>query len=159
MPTPNINHLSLVKQGTLLDWYLPDPLAAELPLPMAEAGVSAGFPSPAGDYIELKIDLNTELVPRPSSTFYARVKGQSMKDIGITDGDILVIDKSLEPRDGDTVVCYIDGGFTVKNISIKDKKVCLLPANPRYPVIEISPDDEFIVWGVVTYNIQNLGRR
>jgi len=122
---------------------------------MAEGGIAAGFPSPAQDYVDLKIDLNKELIANPSSTFYARVKGNSMIDAGISDGDILVIDKSLVPRDGDTAVCYIDGEFTLKYIRIETEGVFLVPANPAFPIIKVNENNHFHIWGIVTYSIKN----
>lgn len=126
-----------------------------LQLPMAEGGIAAGFPSPAQDYVDLKIDLNKELIANPSSTFYARVKGNSMIDAGISDGDILVIDKSLLPQDGDTAVCFIDGEFTLKYIRMESDGFYLVPANPAYPVIKVNEENHFHIWGIVTYSIKN----
>lgn len=126
-----------------------------LPLPMVDGGIAAGFPSPAQDYIDLKIDLNKELIANPSSTFYGRVKGASMEDAGIKDGDILVIDKSLEPQDGDTAVCFIDGEFTLKYIKIEPDAVYLVPANPLFQPLKVTEDNNFCIWGVVTYSIKN----
>ena len=88
-------------------------LLSELDLPYADGGVRAGFPSPAQDYMDRSIDLNRELVPHPESTFYGRVEGDSMEDRGIFEGDIMVIDKSLEPRNGDVAVCMVDGEYTL----------------------------------------------
>lgn len=129
-----------------------------LPLPLIEGGISAGFPSPAQDYIDLKIDLNKELIANPSSTFYGRVKGSSMKDAGILDGDILVIDKSLEPQDGDTAVCFIDGEFTLKYIKIEKDAVYLVPANSEFQPLKVTEENNFCIWGVVTYSIKNHKR-
>jgi DNA polymerase V len=130
-----------------------------LTLPMIEGGISAGFPSPAQDYIDLKIDLNKELINNPNSTFYGRVKGSSMKDAGIVDGDILVIDKSLEPQDGDTAICFIDGEFTLKYIKIEPDAVYLVPANSKFQPIKITEENNFCIWGVVTYSIKNHNKR
>jgi DNA polymerase V len=91
--------------------------------PLAGATVSAGFPSPADDYMEAGIDLNRELIRNPGSTFFGRVKGTSMKDSGINDGDVLIIDKSVEPSNGAIAVCYLDGEFTVKRIRIEKEVV------------------------------------
>ena len=128
---------------------------AELNLPMIEGGISAGFPSPAADYIDLKIDLNKELIANPSSTFYGRVRGSSMLDAGISDGDILIIDKSLEAKDGDTVVCFIDGEFTLKYIKIEVDAVFLVPANENFKPIKVTEENNFCIWGVVTYSIRH----
>ena len=97
-------------------------LSSKLPLPFADQGVKAGFPSPAQDYMTDSIDLNRELIRHPATTFYARADGDSMKDCGIDDGDLLVIDKSLDPLDGDIVVAYIDGEFTLKTVRFDEKE-------------------------------------
>jgi DNA polymerase V len=132
---------------------------AEVSLPLAENGISAGFPSPAQDYIDLSLDLNKELIANPSSTFYGRVRGESMKDAGIQDGDLLIIDKSLEPQDGDTAVCFIDGEFTLKYIKIEKDAVYLIPANPAFKPIKVTEDNNFCIWGIVTYSIKNHKHR
>ena len=123
---------------------------------MAQDGIHAGFPSPATDYMTQAIDLNKELVKHPAATFYGRVVGDSMIDAGVDEGDILVIDKSLEARDGDMAVCFVDGEFTLKYIHIQDGGIVLKPANPKYPEIEISEGVNFKMWGVVTYIIKKI---
>ena len=123
---------------------------------MAQSGIHAGFPSPASDYMTQAIDLNKELVKHPAATFYGRVVGDSMIDAGVDEGDILVIDKSLEPQDGDMAVCFVDGEFTLKNLHFHDGGLTLRPANPRYPKIEISEGVDFKMWGVVTYVIKKV---
>ena len=131
-------------------------LSTELDLPFATEGIRAGFPSPAQDYMTDSIDLNKELVLHPATTFYARAVGNSMTSFGISDGDLLVIDKSIEPVDGDIVVAFIDGEFTLKKI-MKDENECnlwLVPGNEDYPPIKITEENDFIVWGVLTYNIK-----
>lgn len=128
--------------------------SSSMELPLIDGGIAAGFPSPAQDYIDLKIDLNKELIDNPSSTFYARVKGSSMIDAGISDGDILVIDKSLEPHDGDTAVCFIDGEFTLKSIKIEPNAIFLIPANSKFSPIKVTEDNNFCIWGIVTYSIK-----
>jgi len=129
---------------------------SELELPYISAGISAGFPSPALDFIDLSIDLNRHLIKHPSSTFYGRVKGDSMKDAGIHDGDLLVIDKSLEAADDKIAVCYIDGEFTLKRIKL-DKNCCwLMPANDAYQPIMVSEDNDFMIWGIVTHVIKKM---
>lgn len=132
-----------------------------LPLPYADGGIRAGFPSPAQDYMDQVIDLNKELVRNPSTTFYGRVCGDSMKDAGLDEGDILVIDKSRELEDGEMAVCYIDGEFTVKYVEIDTKRkiVWLVPANPDYPNIEVTPDNDFLIWGIVTYVIKDKRKK
>ncbi len=134
-------------------------ISTSLPLPYAEDGIRAGFPNPAQDYMELAIDLNKELIRHPSSTFYGRVIGDSMKDEGIEEGDILVIDKSLELMNDDLAVVLVDGEFTVKRVQIEEDAVYLVPSNPDYPVIKVTEDNEFQVWGIVTYTIKNNRRR
>lgn len=147
-----------ISNSTNIEFYSAN-TSSILTLPMIEGGISAGFPSPAQDYIDLKIDLNKELINTPSSTFYGRVKGSSMKDAGIVDGDILVIDKSLEPQDGDTAICFIDGEFTLKYIKIEPDAVYLVPANSKFQPIKITEENNFCIWGVVTYSIKNHNKR
>jgi DNA polymerase V len=149
-----MNKLTKISQSANLEFFSAN-VDSVLALPMAEGGIAAGFPSPAQDYVDLKIDLNRELISNPSSTFYARVKGSSMMDAGISDGDILVIDKSLEPQDGDTAVCFIDGEFTLKFIRIEADGVFLVPANPAFHPIKITDDNHFYIWGIVTYSIKS----
>lgn len=136
-------------------------LSSSLPLPYADQGVRAGFPSPAQDYLSESIDLNRELVRHPATTFYARACGDSMKDCGIDDGDLLVIDKSLEPHDGDIVVAFIDGDFTLKKVKFDDENKCiwLVPANDEYSSIKITEDNNFLIWGVLTYSIKRQLRK
>jgi DNA polymerase V len=134
------------------------PLSPEsaLHLPMAATGISAGFPSPAEEYMEAGIDLNLELIRNPDATFFGRVKGYSMKDAGISDGDVLVIDKSLEPRNGSIAVCFLDGEFTVKRILKENDSVFLLPANNEFKPVRITEENDFLVWGIVTYVIKKM---
>ena len=134
-------------------------ISSSLSLPYAEEGVRAGFPSPAQDYMEMAIDLNKEIVKHPSSTFYGRVVGDSMKDEGIEEGDILVIDKSLELMNDDLAVCFVDGEFTVKRVRIEENAAYLLPSNPAYSVIKVTADNDFLVWGIVTYTIKKNRRK
>lgn len=123
---------------------------------MAQSGIHAGFPSPATDYMTQAIDLNKELVRHPAATFYGRVVGDSMIDAGVEEGDILVIDKSLEPQEGDMAVCFVDGEFTLKHLHFHEGGITLRPANSAYPEIELSEGMEFKVWGVVTYVIKKV---
>ena len=127
-----------------------------LELPMVSEGISAGFPSPAMDFTDLSIDLNKHLIKHPSSTFYGRVKGESMKDEGIHDGDLLVIDKSIRPADGKIAVCYLDGEFTIKRIRIDKDIIWLMPANDKYTPIKVTPDNDFLIWGIVTHVIKSF---
>lgn len=141
--------------------------------PMATEAVHAGFPSPATDYMDGVIDLNKELVRHPESTFYGRVAGDSMIDAGVFEGDILVIDKSLEPQEGDMAVCFVDGEFALKYISFHDpgtpsrhsgkaqssynilphREMWLLPANKTYKPVHVTESNDFTIWGTVTYVI------
>lgn len=123
---------------------------------MAQDGIHAGFPSPASDYMTQAIDLNHELVRHPEATFYGRVVGDSMIDAGVEEGDILVIDKSLDAQDGDMAVCFVDGEFTLKYIRFKEDGLVLVPANPKYRPIEIGEGVDFKMWGVVTYVIKKV---
>ncbi|MGL4412353.1 MAG: LexA family protein [Bacteroidales bacterium] len=127
---------------------------SELHVPFIESSIAAGFPSPCQDYMDGSIDFNKELIRNPSSTFSARVSGNSMVDEGIDDGDILVVDRSLKPVDGKIVVSYIDGEFTLKRLRIDESGVWLQAANQAYPPIRISQESNFQVWGVVTYIIK-----
>ena len=129
---------------------------AELELPVVSGGISAGFPSPALDFVDLTIDLNKHIVKHPSATFYGRVKGQSMKDEGINDGDLLVIDKSLHPVDGKIAVCYIDGEFTIKKIKFEKDSCWLIPANEKYQPVKVTSDNDFLIWGIVTHVIKSF---
>ena len=136
----------------------PDLSGEAVQLPLAGGGVSAGFPSPAEDYAEMSLDLNKELVRNPASTFFARVSGVSMIDEGIGDGDLLVIDRAAEVRDGVLAVCCIDGDFTLKRVRVDRGEGCLwlVPANPDYRPIRVSQEDDFRIWGVVRYVIKKF---
>lgn len=120
--------------------------------------VKAGFPSPAEDCRE-EFDLKALVVRHPAATFYFVVDGCSMVDAGMDDGDIIVVDKSLEPYDGCKAICYVDGGYTVKKVCIEGGRITLLPMNEdtkRFRPIEVAPEDRFTVWGVVTYVIKKI---
>lgn len=117
--------------------------------------VKAGFPSPADDMHE-KLDLVRMLVKHPASTFFFRISGTSMVDASLDEGDIIIVDKSLDPYDGCIAVCYIDGEFTVKRVAIDSEGVSLMPANRRYKPIRISAENNFIVWGIVTFVIKKV---
>ena len=124
--------------------------------PLFLASVSAGFPSPAEDYIEGRLDLNRHLIKHPAATFFVRVAGDSMIDAGIHPGDILVVDRALEPQDSNVVIAVIDGELTVKRISQRHGKLFLMPDNEAYQPLEILAEMEFEVWGVVTSVIHSL---
>lgn len=117
--------------------------------------IHAGFPSPAADHTGERIDLVREMTPHPDTTFYARVEGDSMRDAGILDGDIVVIDRSLEPHNGDFIAAFVDGEYTLKEYQFDETNLCayLIPHNPDFPTIRVSAANQFIVWGVVTYAI------
>ncbi len=121
-----------------------------------EGRVQAGFPSPAqGEYADT-IDLNRALITNPSATFCARVIGNSMVDAGINEGDLLIIDRSLTPHDGSIAVCFIDGDFTVKRLSVRDEGIFLTPANADFPEMAVPEDSNFQVWGVVSHIIKRV---
>ena len=138
-----------------LEWYKPE-INTPTDLPLAESSVRAGFPSPADDHLEERLDLTRLVVTHPDATFYARVEGDSMKDECVEDGDLLVVDKSLDPQDGNLVVSYIDGEFTLKRIRLTDDKILLVPANKKSPTIEIDPQSDFRVWGIVRYVVKKM---
>ncbi len=134
--------------------------ASTLPLLYADGGIRAGFPSPAQDYIAESIDLNSTLIKHPASTFYAKVVGESMSGEGITEGDILIIDRSVEAEHGDLAVCCLNGEFTLKRLCMnRDDKIYLMPSNRKFRPIEVTRDDDFMVWGVVMYTIKANRRR
>jgi DNA polymerase V len=123
---------------------------------LAEEGISAGFPSPADDFKETRISLDRELVKNKEATFYARVSGDSMVGAGLDDGDLLVIDRSLNPENGKIAVCLVDGEFTVKRIKKENNKLYLMPENKKYKPIELKEENELIIWGVVEYVIKKV---
>ena len=123
---------------------------------LVEQGISAGFPSPANDFKEVRISLDKELIKNQESTFYARVSGNSMEGAGLLDGDLITVDRSLNPENNKIAVCLIDGEFTVKRIVLKGGKLYLKPENKNYSIIEISDNNEFIIWGIVKYVIKKL---
>ena len=129
-----------------------------LSLPYVEDGVQSGFPSPAQDHISETIDLNKELIEHPAATFYGRVSGDSMIEEGIEEGDVLIIDRSLEPQNKDLTICFVDDGFTLKRIIIEKDKVWLKPSNESFDPILITNENRFIIWGVVTYVIKKYRR-
>lgn len=133
--------------------------ATNLPLPFADDGIRAGFPSPAQDYMDKSLDFNRELIRHPAATFYAKVVGQSMINAGIDEGDIIVVDRALTPRQNDIVVAYVNGEFTMKYLDLSMKEfgeIWLRPGNDAYPPFRITPDDECTIWGVVAKIIKNL---
>ncbi len=121
-----------------------------------ESRVQAGFPSPAQSEYAESIDLNRALITNPAATFCARVIGDSMVDAGINEGDLLIIDRSLNPCDGNIAVCFVDGEFTVKRLSVRDDGIYLTPANAAFPELKVGEDNNFVVWGVVSHIIKRL---
>ena len=126
-----------------------------LVLPMIPA-ISAGFPSPAADFIDVNIDLGKELIRNPSSSFLGRVRGNSMQDVGIGDRDILIIDKSLPADDGRIAVCFLDGDFTVKRIQYTEDGCWLVAENPKFKPIKVTKENDFVIWGIVVYVIKAM---
>lgn len=124
--------------------------------PIFIATVPAGFPSPAADYEEGKLDLNKHLIKNPTATFFVRVAGDSMLKAGIHGGDLLVVDRSIEPKDKNVVIAVVNGELTVKRIRIRRNKVMLIAENDAYQSREINDQTEFEVWGVVTNVIHAL---
>lgn len=141
--------------ATTLEFYIPD-YSSNTEIPFFDVGISAGFPSPAGDFIELTIDLNKEFIKNKDTTFFAKVKGHSMKNAGINDGDFLIIDKSLEPQNNKIAICQVDGEFTVKRIKIEKNIVWLIAENEDYQPIKITPENEFMIWGIVIHSIKTF---
>lgn len=121
-----------------------------------DTGISAGFPSPADDFKEQRLSLDDELVKNKEATFYAKVSGQSMIGAGLDDNDLLVIDRSLEPENNRIAVCFLDGEFTVKRLRVSKDEVWLQPENPNYPIIKITEDNNFLIWGIVTNVIKKV---
>ena len=135
---------------------LPSEFNKRLKLHYAQA-IKAGFPSPAEDYSHETLDFNRDLIRNPEATFYGKVDGDSMIEAGINDGDIAVIDRSIEAEDGDIVVGYINDEFTIKYLDLRHRKdgyIELRPANKDFKPIRIDSDDDFEVWGVVIWTIK-----
>jgi DNA polymerase V len=147
--------LKFLTQKNTLDFYTPED-SNPLEIVLTQTGISAGFPSPADDFKEFKISLDKTLVKNREATFYAKVSGQSMVGAGIDDGDLLVVDKSLEPQHNSIAVCFIDGEFTVKRLKVSGEDVYLQPENPAYDPIKITEGNDFLVWGIVTHIIKKL---
>ena len=125
-------------------------------LPLYSCAVSAGFPSPADDHMDGKLDLNDHLIKHPAATFFVKATGESMIGAGIHDGDILIVDRSVEAKNGKVVIAAIDGQLTVKRLSTRRGKSWLMPENDKYPPIEIKEGNDVVIWGVVTNVIHAL---
>ena len=136
-------------QNKVIDFFIPS-ITKSLFIPLSEEGISAGFPSPADDFLDSSIDLNKIFIKNKDATFYGRVKGDSMIGAGLSDGDLLIIDKSIEPKDGKIAVCFIDGEFTVKRINITTDVIWLIAENKNYKPIKVTKDNDFLIWGIVT---------
>jgi len=133
-----------------------DATAKRLYLPLFLSRISAGFPSPADDYMEGTLSLDGHFVTRPEATFFLRVQGDSMVGVGIHDGDLLIVDKSLEPRHGSIVIAEVHGELTVKKLYRKNGEIALLAENPAYRAIPVSEESQLAVWGVVTSVVHAL---
>ncbi|MDG1756784.1 MAG: translesion error-prone DNA polymerase V autoproteolytic subunit [Bacteroidia bacterium] len=138
-----------------LDFFTPS-ITTRVELPFYDVGIQAGFPSPADDFIELSIDINKEYIKNRDFTFFAKVKGHSMKNVGIFDGDLLIIDKSIEPQDNKIAICQVDGDFTVKRIKIDNDTVWLIAENEAYDPIKVTSDNELMIWGIVVASIKKF---
>lgn len=138
-----------------LEFLSPGDLS-KLEIPLFADAVPAGFPSPAEDYIDKRLDLNEHLIKRPSSTFFIRVSGSSMTGAGIQDGDLLIVDRSVQAEDNKVVIGVVNGDFTVKRIRKKGQKIFLQPENPKFREMEITPGMDFSIWGVVVYVIHKM---
>lgn len=125
-------------------------------IPYVEAGIKAGFPSPAADFEGKRISLDRELIKNEIATFFARVDGDSMLDAGLSDGDLLVVDRSLQPEDGKIAVCMLDGEFTVKRLRVTKDAVYLVPENKAFKEIKVEEDQELVIWGIVTYVVKEI---
>lgn len=121
-----------------------------------DVGISAGFPSPADDFLQQKLSLDDKLIKDKEATFYARVQGNSMIGAGLDDGDLLVIDRSEQPSNNCIAVCYLDGEFTVKRLKVEKDCVYLVPENPKYTPIKVEKENQLIIWGVVSYVIKKV---
>ncbi len=118
--------------------------------------VECGFPSPARDFTEGTIDLNEELIPRPNSTFIVRARGDSMIGSGIYPGDLLIVDRSLSPRNGSIIIAVLDGELSVKELKLNNDQVTLSSSNPNYSDVIVSEEMDFTIWGVCTNVVHNL---
>lgn len=125
-------------------------------IPLISEPLSAGFPSPALDFEGETLDLNKELISNASSTYYGRIKGDSMQNAGIDHGDLIVIDKSITSKNNRIAVCFIDGEFTVKRVRIEQNCCWLIPANDKYEPIQVMEGSNFHIWGVVTHVIKSF---
>ncbi len=138
-----------------LTFFSPKDIESEGAL-FVDTGISAGFPSPTEDFSESKLSLDEELIRNKDATFFARVSGQSMIGAGLDDKDLLVIDRSIPPVNNKIAVCFLDGEFTVKRLRVDGNEVWLQPENPDYPIIKITEENNFVIWGIVTNVIKRV---
>ena len=138
-----------------IKFFIPD-TESTLESILINSGISAGFPSPASDFKQDRISLDKELIKNKEATFFARVSGQSMVGAGLDNNDLLVIDRSLEPTNNKIAVCLIDGEFTVKRLKVENDRIWLKPENLDYKPIEITEENQFIIWGIVTNVIKKV---
>lgn len=125
-------------------------------LPLFVTSVSAGFPSPADDFIEQTLNLNQHLIPHPSATFLLRVSGDSMIQAGIYPGDLVIVDRSLKPVDDSVVVAAVNGDLTLKRMRFKGGNLMLVSDNPAYPLMHVSDEADCVVWGVVSHSVHSV---
>jgi DNA polymerase V len=147
--------MSIKQQPTPLTFFTPENLNT-LGAVYFDIGISAGFPSPAEDFKQERLSLDNELIKNKEATFFARVSGQSMVDAGLNDNDLLVIDRSLSPAHNKIAVCFLDGEFTVKRLKVEKEEVWLQPENKSYQPIKITPENDFVIWGIVTNVIKKV---
>lgn len=154
MTTRNHAKISCLPSDTLI--ALDSTASNAHKLPIYQHQIPAGFPSPAEDFMEERINLNTLLIQHPSATFFVKVTGHSMLHAGIHDQDLLIVDRSIQPTHGKIVIAALNGELTVKRLLLENNKIMLMPENPNYSAIEIFPETEFQLWGVVTSVIHPL---
>ena len=144
-----------IKQPTALTFFTPENFNT-LGAVYFDTGISAGFPSPADDFKQERLSLDNELIKNKEATFFARVSGQSMIDAGLSDNDLLVIDRSLSPAHNKIAVCFLDGEFTVKRLKVEKDDIWLQPENKNYKPIKITEENDFVIWGIVTNVIKKV---
>lgn len=146
-------NVNILENLTFFNLKTPDKNSGAI---LVDAGISAGLPAPAEDFSEQRISLDEELIQNKESTFFARVSGQSMIGAGLNDKDLLVVDRSIAPENNKIAVCFLDGEFTVKRLRVEKDKMWLQPENPDYPLIHITEDNNFVIWGIVTNVIKRV---
>lgn len=140
----------IAQKSACLTFFTPEDQQDDSGALFFDTGISAGFPAPTEDFSEQRLSLDKELIKNKKTTFFARVSGQSMIGAGLDDNDLLVIDRSLEPSNNKIAVCFLDGEFTVKRLKVDRDEVWLKPENPDYPIIKITSENNFLIWGIVT---------